>query len=97
MRRKLLKLGVPQRDRDGQQKREESLSEQKGDAFARRQSPELRKKRTLLQAGMSFTGNRQLLNASGCRGLAMACRTLLTTEQRRQTAKPESGAYLPPN
>ena len=97
LRRKLLKLGVPQRDPDGQQKREESISEQKGDAFVRRQSPGLRKKRTLLQAGMSFRGNRQLLNASGCRGLAMACRTLLTTEQRRQTARPESGAYLPPN
>ena len=44
MRRKLLKLGVPQRDPDGQQKREELISEQKGDAFVRRQSPGLRKK-----------------------------------------------------
>jgi hypothetical protein len=31
------------------------------------------------------------------RGLAMACRTPLTTEQRRQTAQPEIGAYVPPN
>jgi hypothetical protein len=45
---------------------------------------------------MPFRGNHRLLNASGCRGLAMACRTPLTTEQRRQSAKPEIGAYVPP-
>jgi len=59
--------------------------------------PEPGKKHAMLSNRMPFRGNHRLLNASGCRGLAMACRTPLTTEQRRQRAKPESGAYVPPN
>jgi hypothetical protein len=45
---------------------------------------------------LSFRGHRRPLNASGSRGLATACRTLLTTKQKLQAAKAKNGAWIPP-
>ena len=96
MRRKLLKARCPSKGPRWSTKKGGIDLIAKGRRICAPPKSRVAEETTLLQAGMSFKGYRRLLNASGCRGLAMACRTPLTTEQRRQTAKPESGAYLPP-